>query len=497
MIPGAKRLAKLGVSEPSRALGPLSIAHRGASAYAADNSESSFRKAAELDADMWEIDIRMSADGICVVSHDADTGVDPGKNFPIAASTWTELSEEVSSNGRSLLTLERVIELASELKRGLYLEIKQSGSEIETWRLLEKHNFRNAVIGSFIPSVVQKLRQAGCDFPLSILVRAGHDPFIAADESGADIIHLCWLEASDTPHELVTDELVAEAWRRDLAIIIWHEERRNVLDGLDHRPVFAICSDRPETLKPYRPDAEQPYRIVCHRGANHFAPENTLESAHMCFGQRLDFVELDVRTTLDGELVVIHDATVDRTTNGSGPVAAMTLPELRSLDAGSWFDPHFADARIPTLAEMLDLSATSSGGLYIELKAAEPYAVLEAVRAADMLGRCFFGCTDPAVMRALRALSADAILMARRCDFESLEAAIADCNSQIIELDVNQDDLGEIEACRRLGVATMIYDQTHQIEQLEALAALSPDYVNLDRPDMFKKIANARAAAGR
>lgn len=181
MIPGAKRLAKLGVSDPSSLFVPLSIAHRGASAYAAENSESSFRIAAELDADMWEIDIRMSADGICVVSHDADTVADSGKRIAIAASTWTELSDVVWSNGRTLLTLERVIELAGELKRGLYLEIKQSGSEMETWRLLEKHNFRNAVIGSFITSVVQTLRQTGCDFPLSILVRAGHDPFIAAD----------------------------------------------------------------------------------------------------------------------------------------------------------------------------------------------------------------------------------------------------------------------------------------------------------------------------
>lgn len=181
MIPGAKRLAKLGVSDPSSLFVPLSIAHRDASAYAAENSESSFRIAAELDADMWEIDIRMSADGICVVSHDADTVADSGKRIAIAASTWTELSDVVRSNGRTLLTLERVIELAGELKRGLYLEIKQSGSEMETWRLLEKHNFRNAVIGSFITSVVQTLRQTGCDFPLSILVRAGHDPFIAAD----------------------------------------------------------------------------------------------------------------------------------------------------------------------------------------------------------------------------------------------------------------------------------------------------------------------------
>ena len=80
--------------------------------------------------------------------------------------------------------------------------------------------------------------------------------------------------------------------------------------------------------------------------------------------------------------------------------------------------------------------------------------------------------------------------MALRRDFPSLEAAIEDCNSQIIEFKIAQDDLGQMEACSRLGVHTMIYDKTHQIVELETLAGLMPDYVNLDRPDLFRQIVN-------
>ena len=79
-------------------------------------------------------------------------------------------------------------------------------------------------------------------------------------------------------------------------------------------------------------------------------------------------------------------------------------------------------------------------------------------------------------MRRIRGLAPGAILMARRCDFGSLQAAYEDCRSQIIEFDVTTDDLSEMEACRELGVHSMIYSQTDQITDLEALAAMSPDY---------------------
>ena len=246
------------------------------------------------------------------------------------------------------------------------------------------------------------------------------------------------------------------------------------------------------SVKPYNVDETRPIRIVGHRGANYFAPENTMEAARIAFGQQLDFVELDARTSSDGEIVVIHDATIDRITNGSGRVADMTLAELRGHDAGSWFDPHFYDQRIPLLGDMLNLALVAGGGLYIELKDSRPETVLATVVEAGMLDRCFFASENPQTMRRLRALSSDATLMALRRDFRSLEAAIEDCNSQIIEFDVRQDDLGQMEACRRLGAHTMIYDKTDQIAELEARAALMPDYINLDRPDLFQRIVSRK-----
>src|SRR5215204_6586712 len=95
----------------------------------------------------------------------------------------------------------------------------------------------------------------------------------------------------------------------------------------------------------------QGYRtlVVAHRGASAEAPENTLAAFRLALEQGAPAVECDVHLSADGSPVVIHDETVDRTTNGKGAVAALTRAALRGLDAGSWHGPGFAWEPIPTL----------------------------------------------------------------------------------------------------------------------------------------------------
>ncbi len=94
--------------------------------------------------------------------------------------------------------------------------------------------------------------------------------------------------------------------------------------------------------------------IIAHRGASAFAPENTLASFQKAVELKADAIELDVKLTSDGEIVVIHDQTLERTTNGKGLVKETTLNELRSLDAGSFFAEEFRGEKIPTLREVLE-----------------------------------------------------------------------------------------------------------------------------------------------
>lgn len=93
---------------------------------------------------------------------------------------------------------------------------------------------------------------------------------------------------------------------------------------------------------------------IAHRGASSYAPENTFASYDKALAMGVPHVELDVHFTKDDHIVVVHDDTVDRTTNGSGAVADFTLAELRELDAGSWFGPEYAGEKIHTFGEILE-----------------------------------------------------------------------------------------------------------------------------------------------
>ena len=121
-----------------------------------------------------------------------------------------------------------------------------------------------------------------------------------------------------------------------------------------------------------------PVHRIAHRGYSAVAPENTLPALAAAVLGGATFVEFDVRTTADGVPVVIHDRTVDRTTSGTGHVRDLSLDEVRELDAGSWFSPAYAGARVPTLAETLDLLAAGDHGLLLEIK---PPATPEQVKA--------------------------------------------------------------------------------------------------------------------
>jgi glycerophosphoryl diester phosphodiesterase len=125
-------------------------------------------------------------------------------------------------------------------------------------------------------------------------------------------------------------------------------------------------------------------RIVAHRGASHEAPENTLAAFRRAWDLGVECVELDVRLTRDGEVVVIHDDTTRRTAGRDRAVADQTLAELRTLDAGGWKSAAFAGERIPTIAEAM-ATIPRGGTMFIEIKSGVETApaVARAIAAAD------------------------------------------------------------------------------------------------------------------
>lgn len=151
--------------------------------------------------------------------------------------------------------------------------------------------------------------------------------------------------------------------------------------------------------------------IIGHRGAAGEAPENTLRSFQLAFEQGADAIELDVHLSADGELVVIHDPTINRTTNGTGAVADLTLSELKRYDAGRWFDDQFAGEQIPTLLEVLQIVPKNSM-VNIEIKAVTGGA-LEAklvalLRRTGMMEQAVVSCFNHKVLKQLKEIAPEA-----------------------------------------------------------------------------------------
>ncbi|WP_042462747.1 glycerophosphodiester phosphodiesterase [Neobacillus dielmonensis] len=125
---------------------------------------------------------------------------------------------------------------------------------------------------------------------------------------------------------------------------------------------------------------------IAHRGASGYAPENTIAAFDKALEMKADYIEIDVQRSQDGKLVVIHDTTVDRTTDGTGSVKDLTFDQLRSLDAGSYKGEQFSGEKIPTFDEVLD-RYHGKIGILIELKSPELYPGVEEMVAEELRER--------------------------------------------------------------------------------------------------------------
>jgi glycerophosphoryl diester phosphodiesterase len=147
---------------------------------------------------------------------------------------------------------------------------------------------------------------------------------------------------------------------------------------------------------------------IAHRGASGHAPENTFAAFRKAIAMGAGFIETDLQLSRDARLVAIHDATVNRTTNGQGAVHDLTLAELRRLDAGSWFGSEFAGERIPTIEEILEFAKKHDVVFYLELKPSGSWggehALISALRESGEIARTVVISFDPAILANVRRI---------------------------------------------------------------------------------------------
>ena len=154
--------------------------------------------------------------------------------------------------------------------------------------------------------------------------------------------------------------------------------------------------------------------IIAHRGFSARAPENTIAALTLALEEGATAVEFDLRTSGDGNPVLMHDKTLSRTTNGIGKVEELSLREITKLDAGSWFNSTFEGERVPSLAEALECLKVQVKTIFAELKGESTTQnlrnVVSITRAAGLLDKTVFIAKDWSLLDELRRHAPEALV---------------------------------------------------------------------------------------
>ena len=216
--------------------------------------------------------------------------------------------------------------------------------------------------------------------------------------------------------------------------------------------------------------------VISHAACKGHAPENTVAGIRAALYLGAEAIEIDVHATADGALVLLHDDTLDRTTDGSGDVRALTLEQVRAFDAGArWPDGRLRGERIPTLNEVLDLTR-GRALLVIEIKQAGiERAVAACVRRLNAAADAMVWTFQSEVVRAMREAAPEIpcgqTWSARNPDVERMLVTALKGNAQAVEPEQTMVDAALVRAARRRGlrVYTWTPDEPARIAELAAL----------------------------
>jgi len=219
--------------------------------------------------------------------------------------------------------------------------------------------------------------------------------------------------------------------------------------------------------------------LACaHRGEHRRHPENSLPAIQAAIDAGLDFVELDVRTTADGQLVLMHDRTVDRMTDGKGPVASMTLAEIRKLDLGARFPGQFPGLRVPTFDEALQL-AKGRIGIYIDTKDATAKDLVAAIDRHDMGTQVIFFSDYPDFLKQISDLRPDWALMPEAFNAQNVRTLAALLHPKFLGFDQRDFDKPTVAAAKTANTSIFADRQT-EAQWREAIemgaAGIQTDY---------------------
>lgn len=236
-----------------------------------------------------------------------------------------------------------------------------------------------------------------------------------------------------------------------------------------------------------RPSSED-IEVVVHRGANFLAPENTLPSARAALKYGAEWIELDVRKSKDGVLYNLHDETLDRTTDGHGPIHLVTSSEIERLDAGSWFGPAFRDLKVPRIETMLD-SLKGKANVFFDVKKGTPVAdLVKLVRAKGFEKNSFFWFADAKMIPKFVKLAPEMKIKVNASDIEGIKKWQAVCRPSYVEIEPENITKELVNYCHKNGILVMAAIQNGNEEAYKKAIQAQPDLVNIDQPELWARV---------
>ncbi len=240
--------------------------------------------------------------------------------------------------------------------------------------------------------------------------------------------------------------------------------------------------------------------VVAHRGLSAGFPENTLAAFRNGIAGGVDAIELDLRGTADGEVVVLHDHTLDRTTDGRGEVARMTLQEIKTLDAGRHAGARFSGERVPTYQEVLELAAGSRVHLLLDIKQGGRLSHERVVRLTERHAatlRVIVGVRSVEDLREFRALNPNLRTLGFVPSVDSIDAFAA-AGVDIIRLwpEWIAADAGLVQRVHALGTPVWVTAGTLPRDGLDALIRRNVNGILTDLPEILAPlVADIRTRA--
>lgn len=236
---------------------------------------------------------------------------------------------------------------------------------------------------------------------------------------------------------------------------------------------------------------DRPIEIVCHRGANEYAPENTYASAQRCIDWGVDYLEIDVNRSSDGVFYLFHGPELERTTNGSGFFPELPSTLIDQLDAGGWFSPEYEGERIPRLEPFLDW-IKGKAKLFLDIKAGSPAEIVRLIRHYELEQDCFVWSGSQAWALEFRTLASDLQLKINVNDAASVITAHERFRANIVEVEWEKMSQAILTTARRLGIKTMLYIKTKDAHAYHQALDWGVEMINLNHADLFLQVMRER-----